>query len=146
MRKEEFENRIHDLLPGMSKAAMENFFSYANELEINGIEQSESFYNRLYVEFFLVKRDHGEDIARTLFDMEERFAFNPFELRGAARLMVQGWPPEQIMEYVEKNGCTPTLEEAIESRAFLSTFQEMEVTPGSDFSDSSFEGFEPKMR
>ena len=68
MQKEEFAYRIHSLLPGASGTAMEQFVSYAEELERDGTERSDTFYDCFYVELSLVKRDHGETVAEKLFN------------------------------------------------------------------------------
>ena len=123
MQKEEFAYRIHSLLPGASGTAMEQFVSYAEELERDGTERSDTFYDRFYVELSLVKRDHGETVAEKLFNFGEQFTCSPFELRGTARLLAQGWPLEKIRAAIVEDGCDPTPEEAAESRSALSDFQ-----------------------
>ena len=71
MQKGEFAYRIRSLLPGASGTAMEQFVSYAEELERDGTERSDTFYDCFYVELSLVKRDHGETVAEKLFNFGE---------------------------------------------------------------------------
>lgn len=123
MQRTEFESRIRELLPGASEMALDHTVSYAEELEREAEECAESLYDAYYVELALVKRDHGAEIAKALFDYGEHFTFNFFELRGAARLLAQGWPLEQVEAYTVRNGCDAAPEEAIESRSALQAFQ-----------------------
>ena len=141
MQREEFELRICEMLPGVSKDAMGNFTSYAEELERETEERSEDIYDAFYVELALVKRDYGVAIAKSLFDYGEQITFNYFELRGAARLAAQGWTLEQIGEYVMENGCDATPEEAMESRLALKKFQD----GNPDFLDASMETMQQEM-
>ena len=69
MRKEEFESRIRELLPDVSEKAMDHTASYAEELEREAEECAESLYDAFYVELALVKRDHGAEIAKAIFDL-----------------------------------------------------------------------------
>ena len=123
MRKEEFESRIRELLPDVSEKAMDHTASYAEELEREAEECAESLYDAFYVELALVKRDHGAEIAKAIFDCGEHFTFNFFELRGAAHLLAHGWSMEQVEAYTMENGCDATPEEALESRSALQAFQ-----------------------
>lgn len=123
MQRAEFESRIRELLPRASETALDHTVSYAEELEREAEECTESLYDAFYVELTLVKRDHGAEIAKALFDCGEHFTFNFFELRGAARLLANGWSLEQVEAYTVENGCDATLEEAIESRSALRAFQ-----------------------
>ena len=123
MQREEFETRIRELLPEASKMALDRTVSYAEELEREAEECAESLYDAFYVELALVKRDHGAEIAKAIFDCGEHFTFNFFELRGAARLLTQGWSLEQVEAYTVENGCDATPEEALESRSALQAFQ-----------------------
>lgn len=141
MQKEEFAARLRALAPGASEAAVRHFITYAEDLEQDGTELSGDFYDAFYVELSLVKRDHGEKIAETLVNHGGQFTMNPFELRGAAKLVVQGWPPEKIEAYIVENGCDPTPEEAAESRAVLSAFRGGRADP----SPIPREGFSQEM-
>ena len=123
MQRAEFESRIRELLPGASETALDHTVSYAEELEREAEECAESLYDAFYVELALVKRDHGAEIAKALFDCGEHFTFNFFELRGAARLLTNGWSLEQVEAYTVENGCDAAPEEAIESRSALRAFQ-----------------------
>ena len=123
MQREEFETRIRELLPGASKMALDRTVSYAEELEREAEECAGSLYDAFYVELALVKRDHGAEIAKALFDCGEHFTFNFFELRGAAHLLTNGWSLEQVEAYTGENGCDAAPEEAIESRSALRAFQ-----------------------
>ena len=106
MRKEEFESRIRELLPDVSEKAMDHTASYAEELEREAEECAESLYDAFYVELALVKRDHGAEIAKAIFDCGEHFTFNFFELRGAAHLLAHGWSMEQVEAYTVEDSCT----------------------------------------
>ena len=66
---------------------------------------------------------YGAEIAKALLDYGEHFTFNFFELRGAARLLAQGWSLEQVEAYTMENGCDAAPEEALESRSALQAFQ-----------------------
>lgn len=123
MQREEFETRIRELLPGASETALDHAASYAEELERETEECAESLYDAFYVELALVKRDHGAEIAKALFDCGEHFTFNFFELRGAAHLLANGWSLEQVEAYTVNNGCDAAPEEAVESRSALQAFQ-----------------------
>ena len=123
MQRAEFESRIRELLPRASETALDHTVSYAEELEREAEECAESLYDAFYVELALVKRDHGAEIAKALFDCGEHFTFNFFELRGAARLLANGWSLEQVEAYTVENGCDAAPEEAIESRSALRAFQ-----------------------
>ena len=141
MQKEEFAARLRALVPGASETAIHHFITYAEELEHDGIELSGDVYDAFYVELSLVKRDHGEKISETLVNYGEQFTMNPFELRGAARFAVQGWPPEKIEAYIVENGCDPTPKEEAESRAVLSAFR----SGRADLSQIPQEGFSQEM-
>ena len=95
MRKEEFESRIRELLPDVSEKAMDHTASYAEELEREAEECAESLYDAFYVELALVKRDHGAEIAKAIFDCGEHFTFNFFELRGAAHRLCGLYDPRR---------------------------------------------------
>ena len=103
--------------------ALDRTVSYAEELEREAEECAGSLYDAFYVELALVKRDHGAEIAKALFDCGEHFTFNFFELRGAAHLLTNGWSLEQVEAYTVENGCDAAPEEAIESRSALRAFQ-----------------------
>lgn len=123
MQRAEFKSRIRELLPGASETALDHTASYAEELEQEAEECAESLYDAFYVELALVKRDYGAEIAKALLDYGEHFTFNFFELRGAARLLAQGWSLEQVEAYTMENGCDAAPEEALESRSALQAFQ-----------------------
>lgn len=128
MQKEQFERSIRELLPEASDAAMKQWTKYAQELDQDGTEHETDFYDSAYVELSLVKRRQGLQTATALFNYGERFTFNPFELRGAARLLTDGWPLEKIEAHAVENGCDPTEEEYRESKAALEAFREQEQT------------------
>ena len=123
MRKEEFKRRIRELIPDVSDIAMKNWLEYAGELAQDGTEAASEFFDRSYVELFLVNRDHGAETAAALFNYGEEFVFSYFELRGAATLLSDGWSLERISHRAVEDGCDPTLEEMEESRTALEEFQ-----------------------
>lgn len=129
MQKELFEQKIHTLLPGVSGDAMKNWMRYAKELEQDGTEPENNFYDSVYVELSLIKYYQGAEAAVKLFDYAERFTFNPFELRGAATLLCEGWPLDRIADYAVENGCDPTCDEFEESKAVLKAYQETGEEP-----------------
>ena len=141
MQREEFETRIRELLPGASETALDHMASYAEELERETEECARDLYDAFYVELALVKRDYGAEIAGKLFDYGEHFTFNFFELRGAARLLANGWSLEQVEAYTVENGCDTSMEEAAESRSALRAFQNGDV----NFLETPAERFEPEM-
>ncbi len=124
MKKEEFDTKILELLPGASRSALSSYMDYAHSLEEDGTEQAATFYDWFYVDASLVVRDYGVDVATALFNYGEHFTFNPFELRGAARLLNEGWALEQIEEKVLEDGCDATAQEVDESAKELKKFKE----------------------
>lgn len=130
MRKEQFESRIRELLPEASNAAMKQWVKYAQELDRDETEPEADFYDSTYVELSLIRKHQGAEIATKLFNYGERFVFNPFELRGAASLLTDGWPLEEIKAYTVENGCDPTEAEYEESKVALEKFQEQIQTTG----------------
>lgn len=123
MRKDRFESRIRELLPEASDAALKKWVEYAQELDRDGTEHETDFYDSTYVELSLIKRRQGLQTATELFNYGEHFTFNPFELRGAASLLTEGWPLEKIQAYAVENGCDPTEAEYEESAKALLSFQ-----------------------
>lgn len=124
MQRELFEQEIYALLPEVSADAMKNWMQYAKELDQDGTESEKNFYDSVYVELSLIKYHQGEKVAKKLFDYAERFTFNPFELRGAATLLCEGWSLDRIADYAVENGCDPTCDEFEESKAVLKVYQE----------------------
>ena len=125
MQKEEFAARLRTLLPGVTEAALDKSIALAEDPEVSGDMGSEHFFDSLYVELWLVRRDYGEGLAQTLFNCGN---FHPHELRGAARLMAEGWPAGQITAFIEDHGwecdlCERTPAEEAESQAALWLFQ-----------------------
>ena len=125
MRKEEFAARLRALLPGASEAALDESIALAEDPETEEDMGREHFYDSLYVELWLVRRDYGEELAQTLFNCGD---FHPHELRGAARLMAEGWQAGQIAAFIEDHGwecdlCERTPAEEAESQAALWLFQ-----------------------
>lgn len=151
MQKKEFEQRIHELLPVVSDAALANFVELSEEPEVEEDMGQSTFFDSFYVDLALVKRDYGEEIASTLFNFGEHYPFNPFELRGAARLMAGGQPIEEIAELMREHGyeypyCEYTPEEEAESEALLWLFKtRKEKLLGTILSDPSSQGFEQEM-
>ena len=128
MQKEEFETRIRALLPGASEAALANISQLAEDPEVEETMGQADLYDSFYIELSLVKRDHGAEIARALFDYGEQYTFDPFELRGAARHMAEGWSVQAIADLMIEQGdqqaiCAYTPEEEAESQAILWLFQ-----------------------
>ena len=123
MTREDFERRITDLLPDVSDQAMKNWLEYAENLDRDGTETESEIFDRSYVELALIKRHQSVETAAALFNYGEKFVFNYFELRGAAELLKEGWPLEQISNHAVESGCDPTLEAMEESRTALEEFQ-----------------------
>lgn len=105
MTREDFERRLRNLLPDVSDQAMKNWLEYAGALDRDGTETESEIFDRSYVELALIKRHQGAETAAALFNYGEKFVFNYFELRGAARLLTEGWPLERISGYAVENGC-----------------------------------------
>lgn len=124
MQRELFKQKIHALLPEASADAMTNWIRYAKELDQDGTEPEKNFYDSVYVELSLIKYQQGVEAATKLFNYAEQFTFNPFELRGAATLLCEGWPLDRIADYAVENGCDPTYDEFEESKAVLKAYQE----------------------
>ena len=128
MRKEEFDFRVRLLLPQVSETALEGYTQLAEDPEVEETMGRSTFYDSLYVDLALVKRDHGEAIATDLFNYAETYTFNPFELRGAARLIADGWKIPEIANHMIEHGgeepfCEYTPEEEAESEALLWLFK-----------------------
>lgn len=123
MTKEQFEQRIRELIPNASDKAMEKWLEYAGELSQDGTETASEFFDRSYVELFLVNRDHGAETTAALFNYGEDFTFNYFELRGAATLLSDGWSLERISDLAMEDGCDATPEELAESAEALRCFR-----------------------
>lgn len=123
MTRDEFQQRMKNLLPDISDQAMENWLKYAESLDRDGTGTESEFFDRSYVELFLVKRDHGPKTAVALFNYGEDFVFNHSKLRGAAALLSGGWPLERISHHAMEDGCEPEPEELTESTEALHSFQ-----------------------
>ena len=135
MQREEFDLRVRMLLPQASEAALESYALLAEDPEVEETMRCSTFYDSLYVDLALVKRDHGEAIATDLFNYAETYTFNPFELRGAARLIADGWKIPEIANHMIEHGgeepfCEYPPEEEMESEALLWLFQNKAKTFG----------------
>lgn len=123
MKQAEFEQRMRELLPTLSEKAMANWNVFAEELDRGGTIPMGKFYDQVYVELSLVVQHQGEQTASALFNYGEQFTWNPFEIRGAASLAMQGIPLDQIRQMALEDGCDCSQEELLESRAALEKFQ-----------------------
>lgn len=119
MTQEEFERRMWELFPTLSKQAMTAWLEYAASLDADCTISEDDFFARTYVAFSLTAEHHGEGIAQALFDYGEHFTWNPFGIQGAATMAAKDIPLNEIQEQVLLNGCDCTPEEAQESRAAL---------------------------
>ena len=125
MQREQFEKRIRSLLSEATDEAMAVWAAYADELEQDNVELKADFYDKNYVELFLTKQHYGGEIATQIFNYGTQFAFNYFELRGAAAKLANGWTLENVEKYTLENGCDATPEEREE---FLETLQVFQTT------------------
>ena len=146
MQREEFDLRVRMLLPQASEAALESYALLAEDPEVEETMGCSTFYDSLYVDLALVKRDYGETIATDLFNYAESYIFNPFELRGAARLIADGWEIPEIANHLIEHGdegpfCEYTPEEETESEALLWLFQNNKKT---DFGDLGLPDLPPQ--
>ena len=107
MQREEFDLRVRMLLPQASEAALESYALLAEDPEVEETMGCSTFYDSLYVDLALVKRDHGEIVATDLFNYADFYTFNPFELRGAARLIADGWEIPEIANGVPAFSASP---------------------------------------
>ena len=128
MQREEFDLRVRMLLPQASESALECCAQLAGDPEVEETMGRSTFYDSLFVDLALVKRDHGETVTTDLLNYADRYTFNPFELRGAARLIAEGWEIPQIADHLIEHGgeepfCEYTPEEEQESEALLWLFQ-----------------------
>lgn len=128
MQREEFDSRVRTLLPQVSESSLECYARLAEDPEVEGTMGRSTFYDSLYVDLALVKRDLGEIVATDLFNYADLYTFNPFELRGAARLIADGWEIPEIANHLIEHGgeepfCEYTPEEEQESEALLWIFQ-----------------------
>ena len=103
MQREEFDLRVRMLLPQASEAALESYALLAEDPEVEETMGCSTFYDSLYVDLALVKRDHGEIVATDLFNYADFYTFNPFELRGAARLIADGWESPEIANHLSEH-------------------------------------------
>ena len=146
MQRAEFDFRVRILLPQASEAALESYALLAEDPEVEETMGNSTFYDSLYVDLALVKRDYGETIATGLFNYAESYIFNPFELRGAARLIADGWEIPEIANHLIEHGdegpfCEYTPEEETESEALLWLFQNNKKT---DFGDLGLPDLPPQ--
>lgn len=127
MRINEFGVKIRELLPDATPSAISAFAHYVALLERDGAQPASTHFDWYYVNISLVLRDYGVEIATKLFNHGENFTFNPFELRGAARLLNEGWDLKLIQKKTLVDGCDATLQEDDESRRMLKAFQEQQL-------------------
>ena len=128
MQRETFERRLRELIPDISETALQNYFELVEDPEVQENMGTSGFYDTFYMELSLVKRDYGTEVARTLFDYGAHYTWNPFELRGAARRMAEGWTMGKIADRLlaswgEEDFCAYTPEEEAESQSMLWLFQ-----------------------
>lgn len=123
MTKEHFERRIRELIPNVFDNAMKNWLEYTGGLDRDGTEAASEFFDRAYVELFLVNRDHGTETAAALFNYGEEFVFSYFDLCGAPALLSDGLPLERISHLAVEDGCDAAPEELAESVEALRSFQ-----------------------
>jgi hypothetical protein len=121
----DFQNRMTGLIPGIDPKAMQNMQGYAAELDRDETHPETEFYKEMYVEFCLVKKQYGVEIARQLIDLAKTHCLNPFEVRGAANLLRDGVSLEQIGQRSIDGECDPTAQEWDE---FQTTLREFEKT------------------
>lgn len=135
MDAKEFETRMSDLLPGADPAAMQNYLTHVRDLDREDTHPAEDNFDSMYVEFSLVKKHDGEDIARRLFNAGRNFTWNFFEIRGAAGFLKEGTAMEQIFENARDGLCDPTQEETQEYEDALNALRktcdgQRESSPG----------------
>lgn len=118
MDVKEFKTRIQGLFPGADWDALRKWRFYAQELDRDGTCSATEFFGELYVEFALVKQYDGEEIARELFDAGQHFTFNPFEVRGAARLLKEGMAMEDVIQKAMDGFCDRTPQEYLQTEKY----------------------------
>lgn len=124
MQKERFESMIKELLPTATDHAIDIWIESAQAMERDEVALASNIFDATYVELMLVKRDHGENTAVSLFNFGEVFTFNYFELRGAARMLTNGWDLESISQFACTYGCDSSEDEFEESQETLRAFKE----------------------
>ena len=135
MTKDMFSDRMRELLPHPSEAALSTYTGYAEELDEYGTIRDHEFYDQLYAAFCLVTRRYGPETASTLFDYGERFTFNPFEVTEAARLLSEGRTLDEIGAISVSDSLDVTPEDREACKAILERLKTEDPSyPGMDLS------------
>ena len=113
MRASELRNRLKELIPSATEAALAAWEGYAEEYADGGIEATEQARDEFYVQFLLVKRQYGDTVAATLFALPDEIGkiMNPFELPDAAKMLSDGKSLYEVHETIESKGANYTSEQ-----------------------------------
>ena len=122
MKREEFEQRIQRLVPGVSEDILSGITAYAAQWEEAELGPADQFYDAYYVELALTNRDFGEEVTGRVLELNRQSRLNPFEILTAARLLSEGRTEREVADYNENYGCLPTQEEREEFHAALRQF------------------------
>ena len=105
MNKETFEKTIQDMLRNPEPAATKAWLQYSEELEQDGICDAADFRRVMCQELMALRKDFGPEITEQLYNGGKEFTWNPFELRGAAGFLKQGFTIAETSEKVLAGLC-----------------------------------------
>jgi hypothetical protein len=104
----EFADKMTELIPGADAEGIRGIIEYAKELDEAGTEPRGKFFKDTLIEYYLVSKQYGQEIALQLIDLcKTTFMLNPFELRGAAHHLKSGVAPGDIEELAYEGQCDP---------------------------------------
>lgn len=112
------------LLPGADSDALRSVACYALEAERDGDCTVTDYYIETYVEFNLITRHYGRELAHRLLGVCKTFALNPDELRGAANHLRYGVDPERIGPLALDGKCGRTEREMWEFDEAMDAFED----------------------
>jgi hypothetical protein len=118
-----FITKMRKLLPGADAGAVRSLACHALEAERGGDYTCDMYFKEAYVEFALIKRRLGLDIARQLLSLCETFTLYPHELRGAANHLRRGVAPERIGPLALDGKCERTQSESLEFENAMELFE-----------------------
>lgn len=119
-----FIRKMEALFPGADPEAVRSVAFYALELEREGECSPAEYYSETYVEFCLIARHYGRELAGKLLDVCKVFALNPSELRGAANHLRHGVEPDRIGPLALDGKCGRTEREALEFDEAMDAFED----------------------
>ena len=124
MDEAEFKEKMSALLPCADSEGLSKLITYAKELDADKTEPMSQFFHDTYIEFTLVTRQYGQEIALQLLDICKTFTLNPFEVRGAAMQLSNGVEPDKIGQLAVDGKCDPPDGESLISDKALKAYEE----------------------